>query len=210
MHPAPLAPRRTRSEDGSERAPPTLRRCGWASADPLLQTYHDLEWGVPEHDSRRLWEKLMLDGFQAGLSWLIILRKRDSFRTAFAQFDPKRVAAFRGSDVERLLQNPGIVRSRAKIEATIGGARAYLTMQTEGVDFSDFVWGFTGGVPVQNTGRVPDRTPLSEEISSQLKARGFRFVGPVIVYAWMQATGLVNDHQPDCYRRRLVEAMGRA
>jgi DNA-3-methyladenine glycosylase I len=178
------------------------RRCHWAESDPLLQEYHDEEWGVPERDSRALWEKLMLDGFQAGLSWLIILRKRDAFRKAFHHFDPKKVARMGKADVSRLLKNPGIVRSRAKIEATIGGARAYLEMQAAGEDFSKWVWEFVGGKPVRNaSGDVPAKTPLSEEISAALKKRGFKFVGPVIVYAWMQATGIVNDHAANCFRR---------
>jgi DNA-3-methyladenine glycosylase I len=157
---------------------------------------------VPEHDSRTLWEKLMLDGFQAGLSWLTILRKRDAFRKAFENFDPKKVARFADADVERLLQDAGIVRSRAKILATIGGAKAYLTMQTAGEDFSEFVWGMAGGQPIRNVG--PERlvkSDLSEAMSVALKKRGFKFVGPVIVYAWLQATGVVDDHSVDCFRR---------
>ncbi|MBS1798654.1 MAG: DNA-3-methyladenine glycosylase I [Acidobacteria bacterium] len=177
-------------------------RCSWAESDPLLRTYHDEEWGVPEHDSRALWEKLMLDGFQAGLSWLIILRKRDEFRRVFHNFDPEKVARMKDADVKRLLENPGIIRSRAKIEATIGGARAYLKMQADGEDFSKFVWGMAGDKPIRNTtGHVPAKTPLSEEMSKALKKRGFKFVGPVIVYAWLQATGIVNDHSLNCFRK---------
>jgi DNA-3-methyladenine glycosylase I len=167
-----------------------------------MSAYHDEEWGVPEYDSRALWEKLMLDGFQAGLSWSIILKKRDAFRKAFKKFDPKKVARMNAADIARLLKNPGIVRSRAKIEATINGARAYLKMQATGEDFSTFVWTLAGGKPIQNTGKIPAKTPLSEEISKALKKRGFKFVGPVIVYAWMQAVGIVNDHAPDCFRRK--------
>jgi DNA-3-methyladenine glycosylase I len=180
------------------------RRCLWAESDPLLRAYHDEEWGVPQYDSRALWEALMLDGFQAGLSWAIILRKRDAFRKAFENFDPEKVARFGEADVTRLLENPGIVRSRAKIEATIAGARIYLAMQKAGEEFSTFVWGMAGGTPIQNTGVVPTSTPLSEEISKALKKRGFKFVGPVIVYAWMQAVGIVNDHSMDCFRRKVV------
>jgi DNA-3-methyladenine glycosylase I len=177
-------------------------RCPWAEQDPLLCEYHDEEWGVPERDSRALWEKLMLDGFQAGLSWLTILRKRDAFRRAFAGFQPEIVARFGAKDVNRLLRNQGIVRSRAKILATIGGARAYLTMAAAGEDFSTFVWTMAGGKPIRNTtGKIPSKTPLSEKMSASLKKRGFKFVGPVIVYAWMQATGIVDDHAPDCFRR---------
>jgi DNA-3-methyladenine glycosylase I len=185
------------------------RRCWWAETDPLLRAYHDEEWGVPEHDSRKLWEKLMLDGFQAGLSWTIILRKRAAFRKAFKNFDPDRVAHFRSADVERLLKDPGIVRSRSKIDATIAGARAYLSMRDAGKDFSTFIWEFVGGEPIQSEGRAPAQTPLSRELSQTLKSLGFKFVGPVIVYAWMQATGLVNDHAPDCFRRPIVRALGR-
>ena len=182
------------------------RRCAWAMDDPLMQAYHDHEWGVPERDSRALWEKLMLDGFQAGLSWSIILRKREAFRKAFRGFDPARVARFDGRDVARLLKDPGIVRSRAKIEATIGGARAYLAMQSAGEDFSQFVWWFVGGKPLRNRGPVPTQTPLSAALSKALRQRGFKFVGPVIVYAWMQATGIVDDHRSDCFRNRMSGA----
>ena len=175
-------------------------RCSWSQND-LMQVYHDEEWGVPEYDSRALWEKLMLDGFQAGLSWITILRKRDAFRKAFKGFDPHKVARFTDADVARLLANPGIVRSRAKIEATINGARIYVAMQKQGEDFAGYIWKLAGGKPIVNTGPVPAKTPLSEQISKDLKQRGFKFVGPVIVYAWMQATGIVNDHSVDCFRR---------
>lgn len=182
-----------------------IHRCAWAESDPLLRTYHDEEWGVPGHDSRALWELLMLEGFQAGLSWLTILRKRETFREAFHNFDPEAVARFSEKDITRLLSNAGIIRSRAKIEATIGGARIYLAMQSAGEDFSKFVWTMAGGKPIRNTGdSVPAKTPLSEEISATLKKRGFKFVGPVIVYAWMQAAGIVNDHAADCFRRNAV------
>lgn len=184
----------------------TLLRCPWASHDPMMGAYHDEEWGTPEHDSRALWEKLMLDGFQAGLSWLVILRKRAAFRRAFKGFRPELVAKFGEADIARLLQDPGIVRSRAKIAATIGGARAYLEMQKAGIDFSDFVWGLAGGKPIRGRGPVPAQTPLSEKISRELKARGFKFVGPVIVYAWMQAVGMVDDHRAPCFRSRRPRA----
>ncbi len=179
-----------------------MQRCSWAGSDPLMQAYHDEEWGVPEYDSRALWEKLMLDGFQAGLSWQIILRKREAFRKAFQNFDPHKVARFTEADVARLLEDAGIVRSRPKIEATIGGARAYLKMKAKGEDFSNFVWTMVGGKPIENFGAVPTQTPLSLEISKALKRRGFKFVGPVIVYAWMQAVGMVNDHSESCFRRK--------
>lgn len=177
-------------------------RCAWADGDALMRTYHDAEWGVEERDSRALWEKLMLDGFQAGLSWIIILRKRDAFRAAFADFDPVTVAAFGPDDVDRLMGDAGIVRARAKIEATIGNARAYLAMKEAGEDFSNFVWGMAGGQPIIGEGvNFPTKTDLSETMSKALKKRGFKFVGPVIVYAWMQAVGIVNDHSADCFRR---------
>jgi len=152
----------------------------------------------------------MLDGFQAGLSWTIILRKRDAFRKAFKRFNPKLVARFAEPDVARLLNDPGIVRSRAKIEATIGGARAYLTMQKAGEDFSGFIWTLAGGKPIQNSGEVPTKTPLSEELSKALRERGFKFVGPVIVYAWMQAVGIVNDHAANCFRRKVVRSFAQS
>jgi DNA-3-methyladenine glycosylase I len=183
-----------------------IHRCSWAESDPLLRAYHDEEWGVPEYDSRALWEALMLDGFQAGLSWLTILRKRKAFRTAFRNFDPKAVARMGEADVARLLENEGIVRSRAKIEATISGARIYIAMAEGGEDFSRYIWTMAGGKPIRSRGPVAAKTPLSEEISAGLKKRGFKFVGPVIVYAWMQATGIVNDHSPDCFRRDAVQA----
>ena len=180
-----------------------VHRCGWSESDPLLRTYHDSEWGVPQYDSRMLWEMLMLEGFQAGLSWLIILRKREGFREAFLNFDPDKVARFDDKDVARLIENPGIIRSRAKIEATIAGARIYVAMRDGGEDFSKYVWKMAGGKPTVNeSGSFPAKTELSEAISKALKKRGFKFVGPVIVYAWMQATGIVNDHAADCFRRK--------
>jgi DNA-3-methyladenine glycosylase I len=182
-------------------------RCRWAESDPLLRAYHDEEWGVPEHDSRALWELLMLEGFQAGLAWITVLRKRDEFRKAFRQFDPVKVAKFTEADIERLMQNPGIIRARAKIEATIQGARIFLAMTKDGVDFSTWVWNFVGGKPIQNSGPLPAESPLSVAISKELKRRGFKFVGPVIVYAWMQAVGIVNDHSADCFRRKAVSKM---
>jgi DNA-3-methyladenine glycosylase I len=187
----------------------TLHRCSWAESDPLLLAYHDTEWGVPEYDSRALWEKLMLDGVQAGLSWSIILRKRGAFRNAFKNFNPEKVARFGDADVRRLLDDAGIIRSRAKIEATIGGARAYLAMREAGEDFSAFVWGMAGGKPLQNSGEILAKSPLSEEISKTLKKRGFKFVGPVIVYAWMQAVGIVNDHTAGCFRKKAVRTLER-
>ena len=174
-----------------------------------MRAYHDEEWGVPEYDSRALWEKLMLDGFQAGLSWTIILRKREAFRKAFRGFAPEKVARFGEKDIEQLLANPGIVRSRAKIEATIAGARGYLAMRQAGEDFSRFIWNMAGGKPVENSSERPTKSPLSEEISKALRKRGFKFTGPVIVYAWMQAVGIVNDHSADCFRRSAVRKLAK-
>ena len=179
-------------------------RCSWAQGeDALMARYHDEEWGVPQHDPRMLWEMLMLEGFQAGLSWRTVLHKREAFRHAFAGFAPGKVARFGESQVEKLLQDPGIIRSRAKIEATIAAARIYCDMQERGEDFAAFCWSFTGGKVLRGDGRhVPASTPQSEAISRELRQRGFKFVGPVIVYAWMQAVGIVDDHALDCFRRR--------
>jgi DNA-3-methyladenine glycosylase I len=190
-----------------KKAAASLRRCAWAENDPLMRAYHDEEWGVPERDSRALWEILMLEGFQAGLSWQIILRKREGFRKAFKNFDPKKVARFTDADIERLMQDEGIIRARAKIKATIAGAQIYLAMQKSGEDFADYIWSFTGGKVIHNTGPVPASTPLSEQVSKDLKKRGFKFVGPVIVYAFLQAAGIVNDHAADCFRRKPVERL---
>jgi DNA-3-methyladenine glycosylase I len=180
------------------------QRCAWVSNDPTYLAYHDTEWGVPEYDSRALWEKLILDGFQAGLSWITILRKRDAFRAAFDGFDPEKVARFEEADVVRLLGDSGIVRSRSKIEATIGNAKAYLARRDAGEDFSAWIWGMAGHKPIVNrwsTHReMPAQTPLSAEISKALKKRGYKFVGPTIVYAWMEACGIVNDHLTCCFR----------
>ncbi|MEJ0059607.1 MAG: DNA-3-methyladenine glycosylase I [Terricaulis sp.] len=189
-------------------------RCGWADGgDPLYAAYHDEEWGVPERDSRALYEKLVLDGFQAGLSWITILRKRENFRAAFADFDPKKIARFNEKKIDALLQDAGIIRSRAKIEAAISGARIYLDMEARGEDFSEFLWGFVDGKPIQNSWKIyreaPAKTELSEKIAKELKARGFKFCGPVIVYAFMQAVGMVNDHQMACPRRAACAKLAR-
>ena len=185
-----------------------IRRCAWAESDPLLAAYHDAEWGVPVRDGRALWEMLMLEGAQAGLSWLTVLRRRETYRIAFAGFDPAIVARFTEADVERLMLDPGIIRARAKVLAVIGNAKAYLAMQEAGEEFAAFVWGMAGGAPIQNTGPAPVKTALSESLSKALKARGFKFVGPVIVYAWLQAIGAVNDHAPGCFRRDAIAALG--
>lgn len=179
-----------------------LRRCIWAESDPLMRDYHDQEWGVPQRDARMLWEMLMLEGFQAGLAWIIVLRKREAFRAAFARFDPQKVARFGDQDRHRLLADSGIIRARAKIDATIRGAQIYCAMAEQGEDFADFCWSFTGGKVLKGDGRsVVASSPLSEKISKELKRRGFKFVGPTIVYAWMQAVGIVNDHSRQCFRR---------
>ncbi len=175
-------------------------RCAWAESNDRMRAYHDTEWGVPQHDPRMLWEMLMLEGFQAGLSWQVILNKRDAFRAAFAGFDPARVAAFTDADVDRLMADPGIVRARAKIHATIRGAQIFEEMGAPA--FHDFCWSFTEGRPLVGDGtQWLAVTPLSERISKEMKRRGFKFVGPTIVYAWMQAVGIVNDHAHDCFRR---------
>ena len=191
-----------------------VSRCIWRgmNGDPLYEAYHDHEWGVPERDSRALWEKLVLDGFQAGLAWITILRKRDAFRAAFDNFDPEKVARYGEVDRARLMADAGIIRSNAKIDAAISGARVYLDMRERGEDLSDFLWGIVGE-PVLNTwddpSQVPAQTPLAAEMAKQLKAKGFKFCGPVIVYAFMQATGMVNDHVVTCFRheecRRMAE-----
>jgi DNA-3-methyladenine glycosylase I len=170
-----------------------------------MRRYHDEEWGLPQRDGRMLWEMLMLEGFQAGLAWIIVLRKREAFRKAFSSFNPTKVARYKEKDIRRLLANEGIIRARAKIEATIRGAQIYCDMEERGERFSDFCWAFVGGKPLLGGGRKWVATSaLSERISKELKRRGFKFVGPTIVYAWMQAVGLINDHSLGCYRRNQV------
>ena len=188
-------------------------RCAWCGTDPLYVAYHDTEWGVPEHDARALWEKLVLDGFQAGLAWITILRKRETLRAAFADFDPDVVAGFDDEDRARLLDDSGIIRSRAKIEAAIRGAQIFVQMRDDGEDFSAWLWSFVDGVPVQGDrvgGDIPTQTEASVALAKALKKRGFNFCGPVIVYAFMQATGMVNDHVAGCFRCEEVRAMGGA
>ncbi len=187
-------------------------RCGWCGTEPIYVDYHDTEWGVPEYDSRTLWEKLILDGFQAGLSWITILKKRDNFRAAFEGFDPNVIAGWGEPDVERLLGDAGIIRHRGKIEATIGNARAWQRIeQREG--FDRFLWNYVGGTPLQNRfetlDQVPAQTPLSVQVSKDLKKDGFRFCGPTIVYAFMQATGLINDHLVTCPCHETVAKLAR-
>jgi DNA-3-methyladenine glycosylase I len=185
------------------------KRCEWARTEPSIR-YHDEEWGVPTHDDRRLFEFLVLEGAQAGLSWETILKKREGYRRAFAGFDPKVVAAFDGDDVERLAADPEIVRHRAKIAAAVGNARAFLAVVDEFGSFDAYVWSFVGGIARQNAwrhlGDVPAQTPESIALSRDLAARGFKFVGPTIVYAFMQAVGLVNDHTTDCFRYPVIRS----
>jgi DNA-3-methyladenine glycosylase I len=185
-------------------------RCTWPGVDPLYLDYHDTEWGVPEYDSRALFEKLLLDGFQAGLSWITILRKREAFRKAFRGFDPQKIARFTAKDVERLMNDAGIVRNRSKIESSITSARAYLEIEArEG--FSTYLWRYVEGQPIQNTlrhmGEIQAETELSRRMSKDLKKAGFNFVGPTIVYAFMQATGMVNDHLVGCFRHAECAAL---
>jgi len=190
------------------RHPDGLTRCPWAKQDPLYVAYHDEEWGVPEFDDRALYEKLILDGFQAGLSWITILRKRDNFRRAFDGFDPQIIARYNARKVAALMRDAGIVRNRAKIEGTIASARSYLNIMEKRSGFSTLLWNFVDGRPKINrfrtTTQVPAETALSRAISKELSALGFKFCGPTIVYAFMQAVGMVNDHLVSCYRHSLL------
>ncbi len=190
-----------------------IKRCPWSGTDPLYVAYHDEEWGVPEHDDRALYEKLVLDGFQAGLSWITILRKREAFRSAFGGFVPEKVARFTGKKVEALMRDEGIVRNRAKIEGAIASARAWLQMMEYGAGFGTYLWDFVDGKPIVNRYKaiteVPAETELSRTIAKDLKSRGFKFCGPTIVYAFMQATGMVNDHLTSCPRHGACARLGR-
>jgi DNA-3-methyladenine glycosylase I len=201
---------------GKKAGPMTTEkvRCWWPGQDALYQSYHDAEWGVPEYDSRALYEKLVLDGFQAGLSWITILRKRENFRKAFHQFDPQKIARYGERDIERLLKNDGIIRSRAKIEAAIKGAKLWLEIEEkEPGGFTELIWKHVGGKPVQNRfaakGDVPAQTELSQDLSKELKRRGFNFCGPVISYAFAQAVGMVNDHLTGCFRHAECARLGK-
>jgi DNA-3-methyladenine glycosylase I len=184
-------------------------RCAWVGTDPLNIEHHDLEWGVPSRDRRHLFELLTLEGAQAGLSWLTILRKRAGYRRAFAEFEPERVAEFGSPDVERLLADPGIVRQRAKIEATIANARAIFLLEAGGVTFPDYLWSFVGDRPIERTSfdDLPSETAESRAMSRDLKRRGFGFVGPVTCYSFMESSGLVNNHRPDCFRHAECAAL---
>jgi DNA-3-methyladenine glycosylase I len=189
------------------------QRCHWASEQPLLMTYHDQEWGVPIHDDIHWFEKITLDGAQAGLSWLTILKKREAYREAFCNFEPARVARFTARDAERLMQNAGIVRNRAKIKSAVGNAQAFLAVQAEHVSFDAYLWDFVGNKVQHNrwrtAGDVPAHTELSDALSKDLKRRGFSFVGSTIVYAFMQAAGVVNDHLLTCFRHQEVRRLSR-
>jgi DNA-3-methyladenine glycosylase I len=190
----------------------SIKRCFWAGDDPQMIAYHDEEWGVPIHDDRRWYEKLLLDGAQAGLSWSTILRKREGYRKAFAGFDPAKIARFTDKDVTRLMADAGIVRNRLKIRSAISNARAFLALQDEHGSFDAWIWRFVGGKPIRGNvrgrGDILARTPLSDALSKELRGRGFNFVGSTIIYAFMQAGGLVNDHTVGCFRRSQVAALG--
>jgi DNA-3-methyladenine glycosylase I len=194
-------------------SPDGLVRCPWPKQDPLYIAYHDEEWGVPEFDDRALFEKLVLDGFQAGLSWITILRKRDNFRRAFDNFEPEKIACYPKRKIESLMKDAAIVRNRAKIEGAVSSARAWLAIMESGPGFSDFLWGYLDGKPKLNKFRtvkqVPAETALSKAISKELVSRGFKFVGPTIVYAFMQAVGMVNDHLVTCHRHDAVAKLAR-
>jgi len=186
-------------------------RCGWCGADPLYVAYHDQEWGVPVYDDQTLFEFLILEGAQAGLSWSTILKKREGYRLAFDGFDVEKVARYDGIKISALLTDPGIVRNQLKIGSAVTNAQAFLNIQDEWGSFSDYIWSFVDGRPIQNAWRslaeIPAKTPLAETISKDLKKRGFRFVGPTIIYAHMQATGMVNDHLMDCFRYAEIVGM---
>ena len=194
-------------------SPEEIVRCPWPGEDPIYRAYHDEEWGVPEFDDRALYEKLVLDGFQAGLSWITILRKREAFRKAFDGFDPAKIARYNAKKVERLMADAWIVRNRAKIEGAVASARAYLEIEAE-QGFSKYLWDFVDGRTIRNNfrhvGEVPAETELSRQISKDLKARGFKFCGPTIVYAFMQAIGMVDDHLVGCWRHGLADCKKRA
>ena len=183
---------------------PSLPRCGWATSDPLYLAYHDEEWGVPVHDDRLWFEYIVLDGAQAGLSWLTVLKKREGYRAAFDGFDPEKVTRYTEADVERLLADPGIIRNRAKVQSAITNAGAFLAVQREFGTFDRYIWQFTGGKTIKNRHATPDtipaRTAESDAMSKELVKRGFKFVGSTICYAFMQAGGMVNDHTTDCFR----------
>jgi DNA-3-methyladenine glycosylase I len=199
--------------DTTSAKPGTIVRCAWVSQDPLYQSYHDDEWGVPEHDDRALFEKLVLDGFQAGLSWITILRKRENFRSAFDGFEPEKIARYTPRKIAALLDDAGIVRNRMKVHGAVESAKAYLRVRDELGSFDNYLWSFTGGETIQNRWpsikQIPPKSRESEAMSKDLVTRGFRFVGPTICYAFMQAVGMVNDHTLDCFRHARLAAPAR-
>ncbi|KPK38572.1 MAG: DNA-3-methyladenine glycosylase [Gammaproteobacteria bacterium SG8_47] len=188
-----------------------MKRCEWAGSDPLYVTYHDKEWGLPLHDDRRLFEMLLLEGAQAGLSWITVLKKRENYRQALDGFDPEKIARYRPAKIERLLTDPGLIRNRLKMESTIVNARSFLEVQEVFGSFDEYIWQFTGGKARSNrwrtVGEIPARTAESDAMSKDLKRRGFKFVGSTICYAFMQAVGMVNDHCTDCFRYREIKAL---
>lgn len=206
MNKAHTSPPRAAADAGNRAEPDRLVRCVWCGDDPLYRAYHDQEWGVPVHDDRVLFEFLLLEGAQAGLSWITILRKRENYRRAFDGFDVRKIARYGDSELGALLAEPGIVRNRLKVRAAVANARAFLDVQTEFGSFDAYVWRFVEGRPLTNAWRcladVPARTPVSDAMSKDLAARGFKFVGSTICYAFMQAVGMVNDHTTDCFRYR--------
>ncbi len=192
----------------------SLRRCGWCGSDPLYRDYHDTEWGVPLYDPQQLFEFLLLEGAQAGLSWITVLRKREYYRRVYNGFNPEKIARYNRRKIEALLRDPGIIRNRLKVESAVKNARAFLSLQEAGTDFTEFLWDFVGGEPVQNRWdslkAMPVSTPVSDAMSKALKKAGFNFVGSTICYAFMQATGMVNDHLQSCYRYRECAELGNA
>ncbi|MBU0484099.1 MAG: DNA-3-methyladenine glycosylase I [Proteobacteria bacterium] len=186
-----------------------MKRCDWVTDDPIYLAYHDLEWGVPVHDERKLFEMLILEGAQAGLNWLTVLKRRETYRVAYDGFDPVKIAQWNSEKVDCLLKDPGIIRNKLKVAAAIANARAYLKIVDEGRSFDQFIWSFVDGKPLKNSwqrmGQIPATTPVSDQMSKELKRRGFKFVGPTICYAFMQAVGMVNDHLTDCFRYDAVD-----
>ncbi len=189
-----------------------LQRCGWCEGDALYEAYHDTEWGIPVYDDNTIFEFLILETFQAGLSWITVLRKRENFRKAFNDFDYKEIANYSEEKIQDLLQNPGIIRNKLKVRATITNAQAFIKVQEEFGSFSKYIWGFVDGKPIQNKienyKEAPATTNISDKLSKDLKKRGFKFVGPTVVYAHMQATGMVNDHELSCFRHHEIKKMG--
>jgi DNA-3-methyladenine glycosylase I len=188
---------------------PNKKRCAWVSEDPTYITYHDTEWGMPIYDDQLLFEFINLEGAQAGLSWITVLKKRENYRKLFDNFDPVKIAKYKPQKIEKLLLDPGIIRNRLKVNATVENAKAYLKLQEEGITFSDYIWGFVGGKPIQNKWdnirKIPSKTEISDRMSKELKKRGFKFIGSTICYAFMQAVGMVNDHITDCFRHHEVK-----